>query len=121
MSDPRQTVCFVSRSPADTGAVGKRVGEACKADTVGVVVVEDVKPGKELTGWIMETDETIRLKAADPVPLGPGAEHLAFPAGQVEQAHIPPPPAQLAQQFQLLVGERVEDPVARLGYLVLAQ
>jgi (2R)-sulfolactate sulfo-lyase subunit alpha len=41
-----------------------------KADTVGVVVVEDVKPGKELTGWIMETDETIRLKAADPVPLG---------------------------------------------------
>jgi hypothetical protein len=33
----------------------------------------------------------------------------------------PPPPAQLAQQFQLLVDERVEDPVARLGYLMLAQ
>src|SRR5271165_7162285 len=41
-----------------------------KADTVGVVVVEDVKPGKELTGWIMETDETIKLRALDPVPLG---------------------------------------------------
>jgi (2R)-sulfolactate sulfo-lyase subunit alpha len=41
-----------------------------KADTVGVVVVEDVKPGKELTGWIMDTDETVKLKAADAVPLG---------------------------------------------------
>jgi (2R)-sulfolactate sulfo-lyase subunit alpha len=41
-----------------------------KADTVGVVVVEDVQSGKELTGWIMETDETITLKSLDPVPLG---------------------------------------------------
>ena len=41
-----------------------------KADTVGVVVVEDVKAGQDLTGWIMETDETISLKAVDPVPLG---------------------------------------------------
>jgi (2R)-sulfolactate sulfo-lyase subunit alpha len=41
-----------------------------KADTVGVVVVENLKPGDMLTGWIMETDETIRLKAADAVPLG---------------------------------------------------
>ncbi|HUK08607.1 MAG TPA: UxaA family hydrolase [Stellaceae bacterium] len=41
-----------------------------KADTVGVVVVEDVKPSQPLTGWIMETDETIHLTALDPVPLG---------------------------------------------------
>jgi (2R)-sulfolactate sulfo-lyase subunit alpha len=41
-----------------------------KADTVGVVVVEDVQPGQALTGWIMETDETITLKSEDPVPLG---------------------------------------------------
>ena len=41
-----------------------------KADSVGVVVVEDVQPGKDLTGWIMETDETITLKSLDPVPLG---------------------------------------------------
>jgi (2R)-sulfolactate sulfo-lyase subunit alpha len=41
-----------------------------KADTVGVVVVEDVGPGQELTGWIMQTDETISLKALEPVPLG---------------------------------------------------
>jgi (2R)-sulfolactate sulfo-lyase subunit alpha len=41
-----------------------------KADTVGVVVTEDVQPGKELTGWIMETDETVKLKSLDIVPLG---------------------------------------------------
>lgn len=41
-----------------------------KADTVGVVVVEDIKPNTDVTGWIMETDETITLKALDPVPLG---------------------------------------------------
>jgi (2R)-sulfolactate sulfo-lyase subunit alpha len=41
-----------------------------KADTVGVVVTEDVQPGKELTGWIMETDETVKLKSLDAVPLG---------------------------------------------------
>jgi (2R)-sulfolactate sulfo-lyase subunit alpha len=41
-----------------------------KVDTVGVIVVEDVAPNQPLTGWIMETDETIRLKALDAVPLG---------------------------------------------------
>ena len=41
-----------------------------KADTVGVVVVEDVKPGDDVTGWIMETDETITLRSQDAVPLG---------------------------------------------------
>ena len=41
-----------------------------KADSVGVVVVEDIQPGRDLTGWILETDETISLHALDPVPLG---------------------------------------------------
>ena len=41
-----------------------------KADTVGVAVVEDIQPNKALTGWIMETDETITLTALDVVPLG---------------------------------------------------
>lgn len=41
-----------------------------KADTVGVVVVEDLQPGTEITGWIMDTDETITLQARDAVPLG---------------------------------------------------
>lgn len=41
-----------------------------KADTVAVVVVEDVRPGMEMVGWIMDTDETIGLQALDAVPLG---------------------------------------------------
>ena len=41
-----------------------------KADTVGVLVVENALAGQDLTGWIMETDETIALKALDAVPLG---------------------------------------------------
>jgi len=41
-----------------------------KHDNVGVVVVEELQPGTEATGWVMETDETITLKALDAVPLG---------------------------------------------------
>ena len=41
-----------------------------KADTVGVMVVENAPAGAELTGWIMETDETIVLNSLDAVPLG---------------------------------------------------
>jgi (2R)-sulfolactate sulfo-lyase subunit alpha len=41
-----------------------------KADSVGVMVVENAQPGQDLTGWIMETDETINLKSLDAVPLG---------------------------------------------------
>jgi len=40
------------------------------ADTVGVVVVEQVKAGQEATGWIMETDETVTIKVLVEVPLG---------------------------------------------------
>jgi (2R)-sulfolactate sulfo-lyase subunit alpha len=40
------------------------------ADTVGVVVVEDVKAGDTLTGWAMETDGTVKLKALNAIPLG---------------------------------------------------
>ena len=41
-----------------------------KSDTVGVVVVEDVQPGRKLSGWIMDTDETINLMSLDAIPLG---------------------------------------------------
>lgn len=41
-----------------------------KADTVGVLVVENALAGQDLTGWIMETDETITIRAQDAVPLG---------------------------------------------------
>jgi (2R)-sulfolactate sulfo-lyase subunit alpha len=41
-----------------------------KADTVGVVVVETVKAGETITGWVLEDDSTIKIKALDSVPLG---------------------------------------------------
>lgn len=39
-------------------------------DSVGVIVVEDVQAGQELTGWVMDTDETIHVTALDAIPLG---------------------------------------------------
>ncbi len=41
-----------------------------QADTVGVIVVEDIEAGQELSGWLMETDETIAITARDPNPHG---------------------------------------------------
>jgi (2R)-sulfolactate sulfo-lyase subunit alpha len=41
-----------------------------KTDTVGVIVVEDIKAGETLTGWLMADDSTLKIKALDPVPLG---------------------------------------------------
>ena len=41
-----------------------------KADTVGVAVVETITPNTQVTGWIMETDETVTMTALDAVPLG---------------------------------------------------
>lgn len=37
---------------------------------MGVVVVEDVEPGTELNGWIMDNDGTVSIKALDAIPLG---------------------------------------------------
>ena len=39
-------------------------------DTVAVVVVEGVKAGQDLTGWIMDEDRTIALKAQQDIPIG---------------------------------------------------
>ncbi len=41
-----------------------------EADSVGVIVVETSTAGQELTGWVMETDDTITIKAIDDIPLG---------------------------------------------------
>jgi (2R)-sulfolactate sulfo-lyase subunit alpha len=41
-----------------------------KKDTVGVIVVEGIKAGQELTGWVMEDDSTIQVKALNDVPIG---------------------------------------------------
>ncbi len=40
------------------------------SDTVGVAVVEGIEAGRELTGWVMDTDETIVLTSLDAIPLG---------------------------------------------------
>ncbi len=39
-------------------------------DSVGVVVVENVQAGNTLSGWVMDSDETIAVKAVDDIPLG---------------------------------------------------
>ena len=39
-------------------------------DSVAVVVVEGVKAGQELNGWIMEDDKDIRMTARNDIPIG---------------------------------------------------
>ena len=39
-------------------------------DTVAVVVVEGVKAGQDLTGWIMDEDRTVSLRARQDIPIG---------------------------------------------------
>lgn len=39
-------------------------------DTVAVVVVEGVKSGDALTGWIMDEDKTIQIQARQDIPIG---------------------------------------------------
>ena len=39
-------------------------------DTVGVVVVDIINAGEKVSGWVMETDETITMMATADIPLG---------------------------------------------------
>ena len=39
-------------------------------DNVAVVVVEGVKAGMELNGWIMDEDKTINIVAKQDIPIG---------------------------------------------------
>jgi (2R)-sulfolactate sulfo-lyase subunit alpha len=39
-------------------------------DVVGVVVVEGVKAGDDLIGWVMENDATLNFKSASDIPIG---------------------------------------------------
>ena len=41
-----------------------------EGDSVGVVVVEGVKAGDKLTGWIMDQDSEIKFEAANDIPIG---------------------------------------------------
>ena len=40
------------------------------ADGVGVVVVEGLKAGQEITGWVMKEDKTITVKIISDIPIG---------------------------------------------------
>ena len=39
-------------------------------DSVGVAVVEGIKDGQDLTGWLMEDDSTVTVKAITDIPIG---------------------------------------------------
>jgi (2R)-sulfolactate sulfo-lyase subunit alpha len=39
-------------------------------DSVGVVVVEGIKAGDDVTGWIMDQDKTLNLKTRNDIPIG---------------------------------------------------
>ncbi len=39
-------------------------------DMVGVVVVEGVKAGQHLTGWVMEGDKTLDISVKNDIPIG---------------------------------------------------
>jgi len=39
-------------------------------DVVGVAVVEGIKRGQTLTGWVMDRNKTIRIKCVKAIPLG---------------------------------------------------
>ncbi len=41
-----------------------------EGDSVGVVVVEGVKTGDEILGWIMDQDKEIKFTAASDIPIG---------------------------------------------------
>ena len=41
-----------------------------EGDSVGVVVVEGIKAGDSLSGWIMDQDKTISVKALNDIPIG---------------------------------------------------
>ncbi len=41
-----------------------------KNDSVGVVVVEGVKAGQALTGWLMDGDKTVAAKVINDIPIG---------------------------------------------------
>ena len=41
-----------------------------EGDGVGVVVVEGVKRGQELNGWIMEDDKDVKIVAQSDIPIG---------------------------------------------------
>jgi (2R)-sulfolactate sulfo-lyase subunit alpha len=41
-----------------------------EGDSVGVVVVEGIKSGQKINGWIMDQDKDIAVEAKNDIPIG---------------------------------------------------
>lgn len=41
-----------------------------EGDSVGVVVVEGVKAGDQLNGWVMDQDKIVNISALNDIPIG---------------------------------------------------
>ena len=41
-----------------------------EGDSVGVIVVEGIEAGQELSGWVMDQDKTITFTVRDAIPIG---------------------------------------------------
>jgi (2R)-sulfolactate sulfo-lyase subunit alpha len=39
-------------------------------DSVGVIVIEGIKAGTDLTGWVMAQDRTVAMKVLNDIPIG---------------------------------------------------
>jgi (2R)-sulfolactate sulfo-lyase subunit alpha len=48
-------------------------------DSCGVVVVEGLKAGQPITGWVMATDSTIGFEAKNDIPIGHKLATVAIP------------------------------------------
>jgi hypothetical protein len=77
--------------------------------------------GRACAGGSQEDPANIDADTGDPPAFCPLAEHLGFAAAQVELPHPVPQPADLAEQHQLFLGERVEDAMIGFGDLMEAQ
>src|SRR5947208_16948338 len=66
---PRLLRCRVHGSDARSGTMIHFVVHD-ENDSVGVVVVEGVKAGQKLTGWIMDQDRDIAVEAKSAIPIG---------------------------------------------------
>ena len=61
-----------------------------EGDSVGVVVVEGVKAGQKLTGWIMDQDREIQMDARSDIPIGHklAIKPLSFRGRALLQEHV---------------------------------
>ena len=56
-----------------------------EGDSCGVVVVEGIKAGDKLTGWVMDQDKTIEVQVGSDIPIG---HKLAIKPLKVDDAVI---------------------------------